>query len=307
MTRPIRLVCAVTALALTLVVHGGGSADASSPSQPQSGPCGETGTPPAVYEHVIWIWMENKSYNQVIGNGNAPYETSLARKCATATRYANVGSPSLPNYLGATSGSTHGVSDDLPPADHPITTDNLFRQVREHGGTARSYEESMPQNCRLTDSGRYAVKHNPAAYYVGSSDRAACQADDLPLGGLTAGALRHDVDANSLPTFSFVTPNTCNDTHDCSVRTGDRWLQQWLPVLFGSSSYAAGTTAIFVVWDEQTPMPFLAIAPTVPTATVLRAKTDHYALLRTTEEMLALPALLGAAARATSMRTSLHL
>jgi hypothetical protein len=54
-------------------------------------------------------------------------------------------------------------------------------------------------------------------------------------------------------------------------------------------------------------MPFVAIAPTVPTGTVVGAKVDHYALLRTTEEMLGISTHLGAAARAGSMRTSLHL
>jgi phospholipase C len=151
------------------------------------------------------------------------------------------------------------------------------------------------------------VRHNPAAYYVAGSDRSACRTDDVPLGTLKRGALRHDLDADTLPTFAFVTPNLCNDTHDCSVRTGDRWLQQWLPVLVESSSYASGRTAIFVVWDELTPMPFLALAPTVPTGTKVIAKVDHYALLRTTEEMLGIPTMLGAAARAPSMRSSLHL
>jgi len=59
--------------------------------------------------------------------------------------------------------------------------------------------------------------------------------------------------------------------------------------------------------DEDSPMPFIAIAPTVRPRTVLGAAVDHYALLRTTEEMLGLPTLLGAAAQAPSMRTSLHL
>ena len=304
-------------LALSVVAWGGAPAGASgfesrratsttrAPRPPS--PCGRSATPPAVYDHVIWIWMENKSLNQVIGSSQAPYETSLAAQCASASRYSSVGSPSLPNYIGATSGSTHGISDDGSPAEHPITADNLFRQVRDQGGSARSYQESMTGTCNLGTAGRYAVKHNPAAYYVGGSDRSACQADDIPLGGVRSGALRGELETSTLPAFAFVTPNLCNDTHDCSVRTGDRWLQRWLPVMLASPSYAAGRTAIFVVWDEDTPMPFIAIAPTVRPRTVLGARVDHYALLRTTEEMLGLPTLLGAAAQAPSMRTSLRL
>jgi phospholipase C len=305
-------VCIATAAALSVAAWAGSSAGASpretsTAPTPQVSPCGGSATPPTVYDHVIWIWMENKPYHQVIGNSQAPYETALAEQCATATRYSSVGSPSLPNYIGATSGSTQGISDDASPSAHRITADNLFRQVRAQGGTARSFEESMVGSCNLGNSGRYAVKHNPAAYYVGDSDRAACRTDDIPLGSLRSGALRRDIDANTLPTFAFVTPNLCNDTHDCSVSAGDRWLRQLVPLLLGSDSYAAGKTAIFVVWDEDSPMPFIALAPTVPAGTVESAKVDHYALLRTTEEMLGIPMRLAAAAGAPSMRASLHL
>jgi phosphatidylinositol-3-phosphatase len=59
---------------------------------------------------VIWIWMENHQWSQVLAASSpAPYTRSLAAQCGTATNYASVGSPSLPNYLGATSGSTQGI------------------------------------------------------------------------------------------------------------------------------------------------------------------------------------------------------
>src|SRR5437016_2836591 len=39
--------------------------------------CGSGAAPPVLYDHVVWIWMENKSYGEVIGNPVAPYETTL--------------------------------------------------------------------------------------------------------------------------------------------------------------------------------------------------------------------------------------
>jgi hypothetical protein len=246
--------------------------------------------------------MENHSSDQVIGAAAAPYETALAPQCGTATNYASVGSPSLPNYVGATSGGTQGISDDGSPSSHRLTVDNLFRQVRAAGGVARSYEEAMPANCALDSSGTYAVKHNPAAYYMGAEDRAACQADDVPLGTPAAGPLASDLDGGTLPVFSLVTPDLCDDTHDCAVATGDAWLGRWLPRILGSRAYAAATMAVFVVWDEDTPMPNIVIAPSVRPGTTVAARVDHYALLRTTEELLGIPTLLGRAATATSMR-----
>ena len=50
-----------------------------------------------------------------------------------------------------------------------------------------------------------------------------------------------DLANNTLPNFSVVVLNVCNDMHDCSVATGHTWLSQWLPVILNSQSYGAGT------------------------------------------------------------------
>jgi len=237
--------------------------------------------------------MENKTATSVLSSPAAPYESSLAADCGSSAHDSAVGSPSLPNYLGATSGDTWGVDDDAGPAAHPLAVDNLFRQVRAAGRREASFEESMAEPCALESSGRYAVKHNPAAYYVGGNDRAACRADDLPLDRL---------DIDRLPTFAFVTPDLCDDTHDCGVATGDRWLAMWVPRLLTSEAWREGRTVIFVVWDEYTPMPLIVIGPSVRPGTRATKRSDHYGLLRTTEELLGLP-FLGRAGRAASLRS----
>jgi len=251
--------------------------------------------------------MENHTFGQVVGSNQAPYETQLAQTCGTAAQYEEVGSPSLPNYIGATSGDVQGIHDDGPPSQHRLTGDNLFRQVRNAGKQARSYEEAMPSPCALAPSGRYAVKHNPAAYYAGADDREACLRDDLALGTIDDGPFATDLRNDTLPAFAFITPDLCNDTHDCPVATGDAFLSSWVDAILASSAYRAGRTAVFVVWDEDTPMPNIVISPTTKPGTRTGDRVDHYALLRTTEEMLGLTDLLGAAANAPSMRPMFNL
>jgi hypothetical protein len=271
-------------------------------------PCGiSTVDRPAHYDHVVWIWFENHTNQQVIGSRAAPYTSAVASQCGTAARYSSIGSPSLPNYIGATSGDTHGITDDAGPPLHPIDSDNIFRQVRASGRVERSYLEAMQTNCATAASGRYAVKHNPAAYYTGADDRQACMNDDVPLGSIQSGALASAIELDTLPAFSFITPDLCNDTHDCSVGTGDAWLATWLPMLLDAAAYRRGHTAIFVVWDEPTPMPFIVLTPTVPSGRNVDAAIDHYALLRTTQELLAISPLLGRAATAPSLRDAFNL
>jgi hypothetical protein len=274
---------------------------------PGAAPCGSKATPPARWSHVIWIWMENKARDDVIGNPAAPYETALAEACGTARRYSSVASPSLPNYLAATAGRTFGVTDDRPPADHRLSADNLFRQVRARGLEAGSYQEDMPGHCVLETKGLYAVKHNPEAYYRGGDDGAACLRDNVPLGTTVAGPFADALDRGTLPAFSFVTPNLCNDSHDCPVKRGDVWLSVWLRRILTSRSYLAGNTAVFVMWDEATIIPNIVISPTTRPGTAPTIPFDHYSALRTTEEMLGIRTYLGRAASARSMRSAFRL
>ncbi len=263
---------------------------------PAPGPCSGA-APPAGYRHVVWIVMENKVYSQVIGASAAPYINSLASACGLATNFSAESHPSLPNYIAMTSGSTQGISDDGPPSKHPLSVPSIFSQL---GSGWRALEESMPSSCDLTDAPPYSVHHNPAVYYTDVSGQ--CAAQDVPLGSTPNISAR----------FTFVTPNTCDDMHDCSVASGDSWLSSFLPKILGTSAYASGRTAVFLTWDEGSKrlgnhVATIVIAPSVVPGTQSGTSFSHYSMLRTTEELLGITSYLGSAAGATSMRSAFHL
>ena len=289
--------------AIVTLAAGGGSVHAASPPST----CG-TARPPRTWAHVIWIWMENRSYDNVVGNRSAPYRNRLAAQCGLATDYRAVAHPSLPNYVAATSGGTWGIADDSPPSTHRLRVASIFGQLTAAGKTWRSYEESMPSNCDLTSSGDYAVKHNPAAYYV--PDREACRRSDVPMGTTSSGRFTSDLRAGRLPTFSFVTPNLCDDMHDCSTSTGDRWLSRWVPRIVAGPDYRRGDTVLVITFDEaedpSNRVAAVVVSPSTPPRTRSAASFTHYSLLKTTEQLLGLPAL-GRARGAASMRSSFHL
>jgi phosphatidylinositol-3-phosphatase len=270
-----------------------------------SGPrCGVRRRPPKKWRHVVWIVFENKQYSQVIGSGNAPYINSLAGRCGLATSFFAEAHPSLPNYIAMTSGSTQGIADDSGPSSHPLNVANIFTQTGVNG---RSLEESMPSNCSKSNSGDYAVRHNPAVYYTNYTQ---CGARNVPL--------RSTPDLSAA--FTFITPNLCHDMHSSScagdtageVKNGDAWLSSFLPKVLASKQYRLGTTAVFITWDEDDTrgsqhVPTLVIAPSVRRAARSAKRFDHYSLLRTTQEMLGLRPFLGNAAKAASMRKPFHL
>jgi phospholipase C len=272
-------------------------------------PCGVRPKPPQRYRHIVWIVMENKPYGDVIGSPDAPYENRLAARCGVGASYYGVAHPSLPNYIAATSGDTHGITDDGPPSAHPLGVSSLFSQIRAAGKTWREYEEGAPRNCPQESNGDYAIKHDPAAYYT--AIRSDCARWDVPMGGLKGGNFARAL-ASGLPAFTLLTPNLCHDTHDCPVSSGDRWLASWMPRILSSNAYRAGTTAIFLLWDEDdwahdNHIPIVVVAPSIRAGTVASARFDHYSLLRTTEEALGLHVFLGKAAAARTMRGAFNL
>jgi phospholipase C len=265
-------------------------AAAQQPSRTAAQPCRGPSTQPVRYRHVIWIWMENHSYGQVIGSAHAPFENSLARACGLATQYRAVTHPSLPNYLAAVGGSTFGVTRDQPPSRRAINAPTIFSEVSRSGRQWRTYSESMPGNCRPLASAKFGgYARNPAAYFT--STRRLCDRWDVPMGNVHQGNLATALDNSRLPAFSLMIPNLCHSTHACPVATGDTWLSRWITRITTSASYQGGSTAIFLTWDEGKHdtgqhVPLIVVSPTTTPGTTSSTVLDHYSLLRTTAELL---------------------
>lgn len=259
--------------------------------------CGRPGSPPATYEHVVVFVNENRTWDEVggVGFGDLPWLGQLAAGCSVYTdwRETNPGQNSLTQYIGLTSGVDNPatVNDCKPSNDCRSTDDNIFRQVRESGGTARTYVEGATKPCSAKGN---APKHIPALYYQGGDDPAHCADEVRPLG---------ELDPDNLPTYAMVVPDLCHDGHDCDDDVVDTWLHEHLGAVLDGADYQAGTTAVFVLWDEDRPVPNLVIAPTASAGPLSLDGAGHAAALRTMEEMLGLP-LLADANDAPSLRPS---
>jgi phospholipase C len=255
---------------------------------------------------VLWILMENQNYSSIIGNAAAPYENQIAQQCGLATNYHAITHPSLPDYIALTSGSTQGITDDNGPPSHPLDVPSLYHQAYP---SAKGYAEGMPSNCAASGGTRYLARHAPWPYYINGNagqQRAECLLNDVPMGTPSNGSFHNDVVAGTLPAFSLVSPDTCNDMHDCSIATGDAYLSTLVPTIVAGSDYQQGHLAIVVVFDENggaagNQVYCVVMSPFTTAGTQSSTNFTHYSLLRTTEEILGLP-LLGNAATATSMR-----
>jgi hypothetical protein len=248
--------------------------------------------------HVVLVVMENAESTDVIENQAALFTNSEAHAYGLASQSYAVTHPSLPNYLALTSGSTDGVSSDC--TDCHVSARNIVDQLETAGVSWKAYLEDVPSPCfRGAGAGGYAKKHNPFIYY---DDIASSLRRCRRLVGF--GQLAADLRAGRLPTFVWVTPNLCDDGHDCGVSVADRFLAHTLPPLV----HELGPHGFLVLtWDEGTSdrgccagahgghIATIVIGPDVRSGARSSAPVDHYGVLATIEQALGLPPLAGAA------------
>lgn len=293
---------------LVLILAGLGASVPPGAAARAAPPCGARADQRPTVRHVIVIVMENRSYSEIVGR--APYITALAHRCGLATDYHAVAHPSLPNYLAMTSGSTHGIASDCSPAECPAGGRSIFSQVTAHRLGWRSYAGSMPAPCDTGSGGLYAARHVPAVYYL--AVRSICRSHVRRLGRLGSGHLHDALNGGHAPAYMFVTPNMCNDMHDCGVAAGDRWASRWIPMMRRSRAYRAGHTVILLTWDEDdgssgNRVPLVAVSPYTPAGRTSSRPLNHYSLLRAAEHLLGIRRFLGEARRFSGLGYAFHL
>jgi acid phosphatase len=256
---------------------------------------------------VLVVVEENHTADSALRG--MPYLSSLASTYGRASAYRAITHPSLPNYLAITGGSTFGVHDDAGPASHRLTGPSVFDRVIAHGHTAKTYADAMPSTCAMSATSRYAVKHNPWAYYSDAGSRANCRRFDVTAGTTSSGPLRHDIDAGTLPNVGLLVPDICHDGHNCSLATADNWLKAWLPIVQRGPDYRSGRLAIIVTFDEDdshgdNTVLTVVVSPYTSHVVSRRALT-HYSLTRYLTEITGDTPLRGAAS-APSLRADFH-
>jgi len=248
-------------------------------------------------DHVLIVMEENHSYSQVIGVATAPFinNTLVAGGALMTSSYA-LTHPSQPNYVALFSGSTQGVTTDSVYPHSQFTAPDLGAKLLYAGFTFGGYSETMPSvgydgASAGTGSATYQRKHNP---WVNWQDATMpLPANKLPASVNMPYAGYFPTSANyaSLPTLCFVIPNQLDDMHNGTVAQGDAWLQSNL------AAYAhwcmSNNSLLIVTWDEDDSASGNHIATIFYGPMVVPGQygqtIDHYSVLRTLEDMFALP------------------
>jgi hypothetical protein len=247
---------------------------------------------------VAILVLENKGCEEVIGSPEAPYLNGLAAKYAFASNYYALQRPSLPNYLGLTSGMTFGLAKNC--TDCSFRGRNIVDQLEQAHISWKAYLESLPAPCFRGPSApnQYVKEHNPFMYYpnVASNPRRCRRV--VPLDRLSK-----DIAAKKLPRFVWISPNNCHNSHNCSIGEADLFLSRLVPRLLR----ALGPRGVlFLTYDEGSTrdgccggaaggrVATIVAGPAARRGVVSALDYDHYSILRTIEDAWRLPRLRGA-------------
>ena len=144
------------------------------------------------------------------------------------------------------------------------------------------------------------------------TDTTRCKNDIVPLTQFDS-----DLASNHLPSFSWVTPNLCDDAHDCSNATADNFLGPEVAKILGSPSFDQNSLLV-LTFDEGSSgasccglpssagghVVTLLISSLVKSGFQDATPYSHYSLLKTIEKAWNLPALAHAGDAATSLITA---
>ena len=256
----------------------------------------------AALGHIVLVLEENTDYDNSVGS--MPWLDGMAAQYGLATQYYAVTHPSIGNYFMLTTGQII-TNDDF--SSSVVTVDNIVRRLNAAGKTWKGYAEDLPYAGDLeldVDNGTYASRHFPLVYLADVRGDPKVAQKIVPFTQFAT-----DLKKGTLPNFSFVTPNLCNDAHDCSVGTADSWLKNNIAPLLANSQFQKDGLLI-VTFDESFGpdttngggrVEWVAIGPTVKRVYRSSRTYQHQSTLRLILKLLGITSYPGAAASAPDM------
>lgn len=211
-----------------------------------------------VYDHIVVVVEENKDYDEIIGNPDAPYINKVIKaEGANFTQMYGEEHFSQGNYFWLFSGDnqTVGFTDRVPSEEtnpnYPFTAPNLGEQLIGKGLSFKGYAESLPEiGFTGAEEALYARKHVPWISFanVPNGDTIETSAN-LRFADFPSDPSEYD----TLPTVAFVIPNLSNDMHNGpiteSIPAGDLWLQKNIDPYFQWAK--AHNSLLILTFDEN--------------------------------------------------------
>ena len=228
-------------------------------------------------DHIIFLWLENKGFNTIIGSSSAPFINSLVKKGTLFTNTYAITHPSYPNYIDFFAGESNGINSDACINNSPLTSPNLYTILKEAGKSFAWYSEDLPATgSKVCVYKNYVQKHNPTTAFANVPDIANKRFADFP------------ADYNQLENVVAISPNLVNDMHSGTIKQADNWLKKHLAALV---NWCATHNSVFIIYfdesetKEDNRIPVIAVGQQVKADCQSGTRYDHFSWTKTISAM----------------------
>ena len=258
-------------------------------------PCLNAATPH--FRKVMIVVFENTSYSRAM---SLPFFSDLAKHGALLTNSHGVTHPSQPNYVAMIAGDTLGVTSDSVV---DLEGQSIVDLLEQKGKSWKVYADAYPGSCFLEYAKKpYVRKHLPFLSFKNiQTDPGRCAKT------VNSSALKTDIEAGTLPDYSFYVPDLNHDGHDTGAKVADQWAGETLGPLLKDRRFMEGMLLV-VTFDEDDGVTtenhiFTAlVGDDVKEGSVSDLRYDHYSVLRTIEDAWKLGSLQKNDLRATAIK-----
>src|SRR5438445_13002976 len=95
------------------------------------------------------------------------------------------------------------------------------------------------------------MRHNPFVYYGDIASNTTQCARVIPAGIGDDAFLDHLASTSNASNYMGLSPNICNDMHNCNVTTGDGYLANLVPQILNSTLFTTQRAALFITVDQH--------------------------------------------------------
>ena len=244
------------------------------------------------FDNLVVIVMENHGLGEI--EGTAIFMTSLAQNYSLATHYSALTHPSEPNYLALLGGNTFLSGDGN--CCWQISAPNIVDSIEGAKMSWKAFAEDASGSGTCSFNPPRAADHFGFLEFSDINTPSRC-------GKLVATTSSDDsefvAELNSPDPANFIwlTPNDCNNMHDCSIATGDAYLAALVPKILASTTFVTRNAALFILFDEgrsSYPNDYVYASwsgPAVRRHYQSQNQYTHYSFLKTLETIWGLSSL----------------
>ena len=204
----------------------------------------------APFDHIVTILMENQGLCDVyVGcGGSATYMSQFADQNALVMTWGTTSHPSEGNYISLIGGDNFGHTND-GYCCWGINAPNIVDRMESAGLTWHAFAEDASGSGTCSFNPPRGADHFAFLTFADMNTPARC-ANFLTATSSSDTEFLNSLNSASPANFIWLTPNDCNNMHDCGIAAGDSYLSTLVPQILSSKEFTTTKATLLIVFDE---------------------------------------------------------